>query len=105
MINKQSDEADAYQASAPDMVDESGDAKGKRRKKDGDLDEEYDEEEPEEQVDQENELIDVNRDEEEMEDVDVDQVDAKRRASLEELTKTAPIPPYSSMFIFSPNSK
>lgn len=83
------------------MADESGDAKGKRRKKDGE-EEEYDEEEPEEHIEQEDELIDVNRDEEEM---DPEQVDEKRRASLEELTKTAPIPPYSSMFIFSPTSK
>lgn len=88
-------------------MDESGvDGKGKRRRKDGELEEEYDEEELEEQIEQENEIIDVNRDEEEMlEDQDVDVPDAKRRTSLDELTKTAPIPPYSSMFIFSPTSK
>lgn len=109
MIKKQSDENDAYPlASAPELVDEPGvDGKSKPQRKDGELEEEYDDdEELEEQIEQEDEIIDVNRDEEEMlEDQDVDQPDAKRRTSLDELTKTAPIPPYSSMFIFSPTSK
>lgn len=82
------------------MTDVDGKRKGTK------VDEELeDEEEKEEQDEPENELIDVNRDEEEL-DPDIDQPNAKRRISISSvITKTAPIPPYSSMFIFSPTSK
>lgn len=84
--------------------DDNLDGKRKRGKRsdgeNGDYDEDEEQEEQEEQ--EENEIIDVNRED----DQDVDVPPEKRRASLASvIQKTAPIPPYSSMFIFSPTSE
>lgn len=88
-----------------ELTNDGSGVKRRRRKKDGEeLDyEEYDEEE--EQDEPENEIIDINRDEE-LDENDIDQPGAKRRISISsQVTQTVPIPPYSSMFIFSPTSK
>lgn len=104
-INKKNDESGDYQLRNIDSMisEENVDGKRKRRKRrEGD---EYDEdEEDEEQDEPENEIIDVNR-EEDAEDADEGHAIKRRASAASVIQKTAPIPPYSSMFIFSPTSK